>query len=142
MKEDKLVIERTYNAPIEKVWAALTETKKMQQWYFPMMASFEPKVGFETQFDVAHNGNVYPHVWKVTEAIPLQKIAYSWKYAGYPGNSIVSFELESVKDQTKLTLTHRFTESFESGKFVDFSKENFNAGWTSFAQRLQHFVES
>ena len=142
MKDEKIVIERTYDAPIERVWTALTDANQMRQWYFPLMESFEPQEGFETQFDVAHNGNVYPHIWKVTEAIPLKKIAYSWRYGGYPGNSVVSFELESVGSKTKLTLTHLFTESFESGKFADFSRENFSGGWTSFAEKLKNFVES
>ncbi|HMI07975.1 MAG TPA: SRPBCC domain-containing protein [Flavobacterium sp.] len=141
MKNDSLVLERTYDAPVEKVWKALTDTKQMQQWYFPMMESFEPKVGFETEFIVHHNGNDYPHMWKVTEAIPMKKIAYSWKYGGFPGNSIISFELEGEGEKTKLTLTHSVTESFESEKYPDFSKASFNSGWTHFVGRLHDFLQ-
>lgn len=141
MKNESLVLERTYDAPVEKVWKALTDTEQMHQWYFPMMESFKPEVGFQTEFNVHHNGNDYLHQWKVTEAIPNKKIAYTWKYGGYPGNSIVSFELEPDGKKTKLILTHMFTESFEPGTYADFSRDSFNKGWTSFVGRLQEFVE-
>ena len=113
----------------------------MQQWFFPMMENFEPKIGFSTRFDVHHNGNVYPHQIEVTESVPNKIIAYTWKYGGYPGNSVVSFELESVGNQTRLTLTQNFTESFEADKYPDFSKESFTKGWTHFVGTLQKFVE-
>lgn len=139
--ENQLILERTYNATVEKVWQALTDIQKMKQWFFPMMENFEPRIGFETAFDVHHNGNVYPHLIKVTQAIPNKEIAYTWRYGGYPGNSIVSFALEPVGDQTKLTLTHTVTESFEADKYPDFSKESFTKGWTHFVGSLQQFVE-
>ena len=31
-----VVIERTYNAPVEKVWKALTDVDQMRQWYFDL----------------------------------------------------------------------------------------------------------
>ncbi len=33
-----VVIERTYNAPVEKVWKALTDVDQMRQWYFDLKA--------------------------------------------------------------------------------------------------------
>src|SRR5205085_2254044 len=53
-----VVIERTYDAPLEKVWRALTDETQMKQWYFPTMPAFKPVVGFETQVDVEHEGKV------------------------------------------------------------------------------------
>lgn len=139
--ENQLILERTYNARPEKVWQALTDIGKMKQWFFPMMENFEPAVGFKTVFDVHHNGNIYPHMIEVVEAIPNEKIAYTWQYGGYPGNSIVSFALEPLGDQTRLTLTHTITESFQSDKYPDFSNDSFTKGWTHFAGSLQKFVE-
>jgi len=31
---EPIVIERTYNAQIEKVWNAITNREQMKQWYF------------------------------------------------------------------------------------------------------------
>ncbi len=142
MEHQQLTFERLYNAPTERVWKALTNIDQMRQWYFPMLEAFEPRIGFETEFDVHHNGKIYPHIWKVTEVIENQAIAYSWRYGGYPGNSVVRFALEPIGNQTKLTLTHTFTESFEADRFADFSTDSFTQGWTHFVGRLQTFVES
>lgn len=142
METESLAMERIIHAPVEKVWLALTDSEQMRQWYFPMMADFKPTVGFETKFNVTHNDNVYPHIWKVTEALPLKKIAYWWRYGGYPGKAVVSFELEAVDAKAKLMLTYQIVESFESDKYPDFSQENFRKGWTHFLERLQTFVES
>ena len=50
MNNEPFVIERTYNAPVEKVWKAITDNDLMKQWYFKI-AAFKPEVGFEFSFD-------------------------------------------------------------------------------------------
>ncbi len=44
MKTEPFVIERTYNAPISKVWKAITDKEEMKEWYFDL-AEFKPEVG-------------------------------------------------------------------------------------------------
>ncbi len=36
MKKEPLIVERTYAAPVQQVWDAITNPDKMRQWYFPM----------------------------------------------------------------------------------------------------------
>jgi len=50
MKAEPFVIERTYNAPVSKVWEAITDHTKMQEWYFKL-ADFKPEVGFKFTFE-------------------------------------------------------------------------------------------
>ncbi|MFT3794000.1 SRPBCC family protein [Flavobacterium sp.] len=140
MQNQPLLLERLAQAPIEKVWRALTEIQQLKQWFFPMMEHFEPQPGFETAFDVHHNGHVYPHLIKVVEADAPQNLAYTWRYGGYPGNSIVRFELEALGNQTQITLTHAVTESFFAEQYPDFSENNFKLGWTHFIEALQQFA--
>lgn len=140
MDNDKLVIERSYNAPAEKIWKALTDIAQMRQWYFPELEDFKPEAGFETKFSVACDGEEFLHVWKVTEAIPMKKIAYEWRFEGYPGNSLLSFELFPDGEKTKLILTHSGLNSFQPEKFPAMSKSNFNEGWTHFVGALEEFV--
>ncbi len=73
-----VVMERTFNAPVARVWRALTDADEMRQWYFDLK-EFKPEVGFEFEFVVEHEGNTYHHLCKVTEVIPQQKIAYTWR---------------------------------------------------------------
>ena len=54
-KDEPLVLERTFDAPVALVWKALTDKEDIKQWYFDLRA-FAPVVGFEFQFDVEHEG--------------------------------------------------------------------------------------
>jgi hypothetical protein len=65
---EPLVIERTFNAPVARVWKALTNVADMRRWYFDLK-EFKPEVGFEFEFTVEHEGVHYCHLCKVTEAI-------------------------------------------------------------------------
>ena len=142
MKDEPVIVERVYNASVESVWHVLTEVEKMRQWYFPTLVEFEPEVGFETVFDVPHEGKVFPHIWKVTEVIPNKKISYEWKFGGYPGNSLVSFELFDEEGKTRIVLTHNKLETFRGDLHHDLSKQNFVLGWTQFiGTALKEFVE-
>ena len=55
---DAVVVERTLNAPVAKVWQVLTDVDQMRQWYFDLK-EFRPEVGFEFEFVVEHEGNSY-----------------------------------------------------------------------------------
>ena len=125
---EPIVIERTYNAPVEKVWAALTDNDQMKQWYFNL-AAFKPEVGFEFQFTGGPDGRTYLHLCKVTEVITGKKITYSWRYDVYECNSFVTFELFPEGDKTRLKLTHTDLHTFPASN-PDLAKHNFVAGWT------------
>jgi PhnB protein len=142
MEENKIVLERIYNAPLPTVWKALTDINQMKQWYFPQLESFEPKEGFETQFNVHHEGKDYYHIWKIKEVVPMKKISVEWKYKDYPGNSLVSFELFTQGNKTRLVLTHEGIETFSPEKYPELAKKNFVEGWTQFMDKeLKEFLE-
>ena len=137
---EAIVIERTLNAPVAKVWKALTDVKEMRQWYF-YLKEFKPQVGFEFEFAVEHEDNRYHHLCRVTEVIPQKKIAYTWRYKGEPGNSLVTFELSAEGEKTRLKLTHSEIETFP--KTQAYARKNFEAGWTAIiGTELKKFVET
>jgi uncharacterized protein YndB with AHSA1/START domain len=138
----KIVIERTYEAPMERVWEALTNKDQMKHWYFEV-DDFKAEVGFEFQFSGEGRGKIYLHKCKVVEANPITKVAYTWGYDGYVGQSLVTFELfNEGKNKTRLKLTHSGLDTFPTENF-DFSEESFNEGWTSIlGQSLRKFVET
>lgn len=140
MKNEPFVIERTYQAPVEKVWKAITDKDQMKEWYFDL-AAFKPEVGFEFQFEAGEPGKQYLHVCKITEVVAGRKITYSWRYDGYEGTSFVTFELFPEGDKTRLKLTHAGLETFPASN-PDFAKKNFAAGWTDIiGTALKGFVE-
>jgi uncharacterized protein YndB with AHSA1/START domain len=133
-----VVIERTFDAPIERVWQALTNVEEMRRWYFDLKA-FEPVPGFEFGFTVEHEGKIHRHLCRVTEVIPQKKIAYTWRYEGQEGDSLVSFELLATGNKTHLKLMHEGLETFP--KTPDYARKNFEAGWTAITAELRRFVE-
>jgi len=140
MKNEPLVLERTFNAPIDKVWKAITDKDNMKQWYFDL-AEFRPEVGFEFQFTGGTEENAYLHLCRITEVEPGRKLTYSWRYEGYAGNSFVTFELFPEGDKTRLKLTHAGLETFPASN-PDLRRENFEAGWTQIiGTNLKNYLE-
>lgn len=136
---ESVVIERTLNAPVTKVWQALTDVDQMRQWYFDLK-EFRPEVGFEFEFVVEHEGNRYHHLCEVTEVIPQRRIAYTWRYQGEPGDSLVTIELFGEGEKTRLRLAHEGIESFP--KTPAYARKNFEAGWNAIiGTELKRFAE-
>jgi len=136
---DAVMVERTMNAPVARVWKALTDVDQMREWYFDLK-EFKPEVGFEFEFVVEHEGNRYHHLCRVTDVVLQKKIAYTWRYKGEPGNSLVTIELLSEGDKTRLKLTHTGIETFP--KTPAYARKNFEAGWTAIVgTELKKFVE-
>ena len=136
---EAVVIERTFNTPVGRVWKALTNVEEMRQWYFNLK-QFKAEVGFEFEFVVEHEGTTYHHLCKVTEVIPQKKIAYTWRYKGHEGDSLVTFELFADGNETRLKLTHQGLETFP--KTAAFARKNFEAGWTAIIDsELKQFLE-
>src|ERR1700712_5155833 len=126
MKAEPFIIERIVNAPIEKVWKAITNKDDMKQWYFEI-ADFKAEVGFEFEFEGGTEACTYLHKCRVTEVIPLKKLTHSWRYDGYEGNSFVTWELFAEGDKTRIKLTHEGLETFPP--LADFARTNFEMGW-------------
>jgi uncharacterized protein YndB with AHSA1/START domain len=134
MQPAPIVVEKTYRATPERIWQALTSKEEMKQWYFDIQ-SFKPEVGFEFSFEGGAEDRVYVHRCKITEVIPGRKLSYSWRYEGYEGNSLVTFELIPEGVNTRVRITHTGVETFPSSQ-PDFAKKNFEGGWEEIMGRL------
>jgi uncharacterized protein YndB with AHSA1/START domain len=138
---DPIVIERVYDAPIEKVWKAITDKDEMKKWYFDL-SEFRAEPGYEFQFyGQGRKGEKYLHLCKIIDVIKHKKIAYSWQYDNYEGNSVVTFELSEEGNKTRLKLTHKGVESFMANG-PDFAVESFTQGWTELiGTLLKNYLE-
>ncbi len=140
--EQPIIVEQVFGVSIDELWNAITEPEQMRQWFFENIEAFEPKVGFETRFVVKNEDRVFPHLWKITEVVPLRKIAYNWKYEGYTGDSFVTFELVEQGENTKLKLVHTITKDFPSN-IPEFTRKSCTSGWEYFIkQRLKNYFKS
>jgi uncharacterized protein YndB with AHSA1/START domain len=141
MKNEPLVMERQFDAPIQQVWEAITDTSIMQHWYFDI-SKCKAEPGFECLLYGSKDEKSYLHLCKVTAVEPGKKLTYSWRYKDYPGESFVTFELFDEAGKTRLVLTHAGLDTFATDN-PDFAKENFNQGWNHIlGTNLRKFVEA
>lgn len=140
MKENPVIVEALYDAPSNKVWNAITDKDEMQKWYF-QVSDFKAEPGFEFHFNGGTENKTYVHLCKITDVIPEEKLSYTWRFQGVPGNSLLTFELFAEENKTRLKLTHQGLETFPAEP--DFAKENFKLGWNQIiGTNLKKFLES
>ena len=139
-KKGPLIVERTFAAPASLLWKAITEREAMKEWNFDV-EGFKPEVGCEFEFKAGAEDVIFNHLCKVTVVIPEKKIAYTWRYEGYAGDSLVSFELFPEGDKTRVKLTHEGLENFPP--IPCFARTNFEMGWTAIlGEMLPKYVEA
>jgi uncharacterized protein YndB with AHSA1/START domain len=140
MKNEPLIVERILNAPVAKVWKAISSKDEMKHWYFDL-TEFKPEVGFEFQFLGGNETKKYLHLCKITEVIDGKKLTYSWRYDSFEGISYVTFELFSEGDKTRLKLTHEGINSFPADD-PNFARGSFTEGWSYIiGKSLNEYVE-
>jgi len=121
-----IVKEVILDAPVSRVWKALTDKDELKHWCFEMK-EFKPEVGFEFQFYGEKDGAKFLHLCKVLEAEPEKKMKWLWSYESIPGDTYVIFELFSEGDKTRLRLTHEGLEKLPQDE--NYARQNFVEGW-------------
>jgi uncharacterized protein YndB with AHSA1/START domain len=126
-KAEPLLIERTFNAPIDLVWHTISTPEGMKHWFFELKA-FEAEVGFQFSFTGGKDGQTFLHLCTVAEVVVQKRLSFTWRYDGYTGNSLVVIELFPEGRGTRVRLTHHGLETFPTIPIFD--RANFNMGWT------------
>ena len=142
MENKPLIVERTYNANIQRVWKAITDRDQMKEWYFDL-EEFKPETGFKFEFTGGDETVQFLHECIVLEADPPHKLSYSWRYPDREGYSVVTFELFAEDEtKTRLRLTHEGIDSFPQDDHR-FGIASFTAGWNEIiGVSLKNFVEA
>jgi len=81
MSQQPIIKEVIINAPISKVWKAITDKDQMREWYFDL-AEFKPRVGFKFQFE----GGTAPKATRI-----LQKRISKWAGTKLSANHWLTF---------------------------------------------------
>jgi uncharacterized protein YndB with AHSA1/START domain len=130
--QDIVVEDMLPHAP-ETIWKALTTGELIGRWLHMTPAGFAPLKGtrftFQTTPAGAWDGVIH---CEVLEAIPNERLVYSWK-GGHEGNAgygsrldtVVTFTLSRVKNGTRLRVVH-------SGFVLpqnDVALKNMGGGW-------------
>jgi uncharacterized protein YndB with AHSA1/START domain len=93
--------ERFYPRSVEKVWSALTDPKRLEDWMG--VAVVEPHVGgrYDMMLDGPHPMTGRIRVWE-----PPRVLEINWSNADAP-DSIVRYELAPDGNGARLSFTHR-----------------------------------
>ena len=141
MNNQPIILEEILEAPVLKVWKAITEITEIKKWYFDL-EEFKPEVGFIFKFFGGPSPEKqYLHVCEITDIVPGEKLTYSWRYEGYAGKSFVTFELIKHGNKTLLKLIHKGIDTFPKDN-PDLAIENFIEGWNQIVNiSLKKYLE-
>ena len=141
MHENVKIIVKV-NAPVHKVWNALTNKEQMKNWYFDV-PDFEPKIGNNFSFYGGDENEEYHHFCEIVDLIPNEKLKHSWTYPEISKEkTLVKWELKPENEGTIVTLTHKGLEAFEHlGE--NFKIHSFRKGLEDIVGKsLKEFVEN
>ncbi|WP_265130224.1 SRPBCC family protein [Chryseobacterium oranimense] len=136
-----ITIQYKINAPLEKVWNALTDKNEMKSWYFDIR-DFVLETGKEFNFYEPGEAKKYHHQCRILEIVPNRKLKHTWLYPEFSDAvTTVTWELQEEGSGTLVTLTHDNIESFDSlGE--NFSSKSFTEGWNGIiGQSMKNYLE-
>ncbi len=127
MSQDTIHIERTYPISTAKLWQAMTDRKKLKDWFFDI-PNFSTEVGAEFEFSKSDSSDNYHHC-KVLEVKPQELFKFEWRHPKQTnGNSIITWRLIPRRGATTLHLTHEgLTYAKDAGE--PFCLEEYESGW-------------
>jgi uncharacterized protein YndB with AHSA1/START domain len=127
-----------FNAPIQRVWEAVSTSEGIAAWFMPN--DFQPEIGYE--FNV--QSPFGPSPCKVLELDPPNRLSFSWDVSGW----IVSFELKELDGKTQFTLTHSGWKAPDeivpkAGAKNSVIRDRMNMGWETLVnENLRKVVEN
>ena len=147
MTSDRIEREILIAAPVERVWAVLTEPEHVGVWFgqgAPTPVDLRP--GGIMLLD---HGEYGTHLTRIEKVDPPHYFAYRWA-SGYPGeqvseenSTLVEFTLISVGDHTRVKLIESGFASviIPAARQNTASHESHSAGWPEVLQALTRRAE-
>lgn len=133
-----LRVERVLKAPIDKVWAYLTDSEKRAKWFAG--GSFELRVGGKTELRFDHDKLSHepsPKGWSKAGMVSSGEIVaidpprlIAWRDSGIgEGGSDIRMELSAQGDATLLVITHTLAQRND--------RVGVSGGWTAHLNILE-----
>jgi uncharacterized protein YndB with AHSA1/START domain len=161
---EKLVIERIFDAPVERVWKAWTDPAELAKWWGPRSFispdnTVDLRVGGRINLSMKGVGELaeqFPTVMYsggvFTEIVEYKKLVYTDSFTDKDGNPVppetygmpadlpeqgmeITVIFESLPDgKTKMTLSHA---ALPKGEFSDQTLAGWNESFDKLAESLQ-----
>lgn len=140
-KVDRIEREVIVAAPIERVWAAITDAREVAQW-FGDVAEIDLRPGGKARFGWTEHDSVSDAIIEIVE--PLQRFAYRWAAASGVAvadgpSTLVEFTLEVVAQGTRVRLVESGFANLPDEIYETNLGEN-QSGWRSELGDLTEFL--
>ena len=155
ISEDAVVIERTFDAPVDLIWKMWTDSEHFKSWYGPNgftvpVADMDMRVGGKRLICMASpDGSM--KMWTTgehMEIVPNERLVYTESPAdekgnvvspsamgmpdGYPATTEVTVLLEDLGGRTKMVMTHAGVPADSPGA----------SGWNQAFDKLADHIET
>jgi len=127
------------NAPIEKVWDALTKPELVKKYFFGTMVNTDWQVGSPITFTGEWNGKAYQDKGEILEIEKGKHVMYTyWSSMGgtsdVPENYLkVTYDLEAKDSKTMVTIASENKD--------EESKKHSENNWDMVLQKLKDMLE-
>lgn len=135
----KIQYKTIVNAPIEKVWEALTNPEIFKQYFFGTEMLTSWKVGEEIIFQGEWEGQKYKDRGQILEYVHNEKLAYSYlsswsEMEDLPENYLwVSYEVKPTEKGTELTI--------QQTNYDEEKAKHSEVSWSSLVDGLKKLIE-
>lgn len=123
---DSVVFDRTFRAPIESVWAAITESDRLERWVGTWTG--DPAAGSVLFRMNAEGDDVKPETFTIDACEPPRRLSLTSNVEGE--ETVWHFVLELAEDAGITTLT--FSQSVPDGEMA----AGVGPGWEYYLDRL------
>ena len=119
-------VERVFDHPIERVWAAYTDPELIPQWWGDQtrVDHMDVRVGGTWRFiSKAGEGQEFATVGEFLEVTPPTRLVQTFGMEGPFGAATQTIEFEPVGRETRLRLTSRFATTEERDQVLAYGAE-------------------
>ena len=137
---DKLIIERSYSAPIDVVWEAWADPVRAKQWWGPRgftapVVELDERPGGKWRAKMV--GPDGTELWQhgvYREIIPKKRIVYTYIWDQEPGHEmLVTVDFLAKGDKTEIAFQ-------QTGFKSDGEREGHKGGWNESFDRLGEYL--
>nr|WP_299173650.1 SRPBCC domain-containing protein [uncultured Allomuricauda sp.] len=143
LKNRTLTVEKNFNAPLQLVWDAWTQSEHILKWWAPKgvdikIIEHDFKIGGKWKYSgVMSDGKEYITEGTYTEIVKLKKIVTSADFKPMTENVEIQVYFEADGEKTKFT----FSVIHATQEYCKQQEEmGFYNGWGSVLNRLEEFL--
>ena len=131
-------LERTFNAPCEKVYSAWMDAASLKKWFAPsedytvIIEDLPAQLGGRYRINMKEKtgeDHIVTGVYEQVEKPELLVLTWSWEGKEHFGENKLALEFKDDGGSTKMALTHEFFPDQES-------RDKHEKGWNAILDRL------